>query len=731
MSLKDKLLESCLFDESFYKFTYPDVKASDYTPLEHFLAFGVKLNRSPSAHFCSYSYLEFHSDVSDSGMSAIEHFLNFGKAEARQTFAFMEKSEVADFSNYCEGELESIYDGKVLKSRHFFIKGWVNSLSHPIDYISCELNGEDIKLYPDCIRRDLSTNKVLTGFNREVAAANELVSIQIKINVVLKTGFRVFWKELTLWFDEFDQRNYETQVLRITASSSVDNLSLSLGKEIKVGFVKKSKEQHGMLIDEKTLLGCGNSLIHHVYSDESCQCHLASFPVHFVSNENNILVNNNKKLITNTFLEIGRVNSSDEIFVNGFNTVLTKKGDVLGVDVSDISSGTGQVVLEVYRGEDLIFCDELFFFISGSRNPSRHVFLDQVARYSSSDVTSESKRSLLLLRRADSPTDRLYIEPFLSDIAREQNISFDILNSNSFEGGALEQELVRKLKPGIDIIVTRYIAEEWLEVLFKFRNSVRSITYVMDDDLLAAYQTINLPVGYRTRMRNVALRDWRVMSLICDNYVNTSTTLAAKYSGLKSVLMHPTFFDQKALLKADIHTPTTISYHATGGHKNDIDFLAEVIRKILNKHSNVQFKIVLGGYCPEVLKNHPQVHVFKNMTWEEYQAFIRLERSDIGLAPLLKTPYNEAKSIVKLIDIASLGAVGVFSDCESYRCLFENGDGGFIAPNEPTAWFKILDYMIENPLFLRQKKVESVNYARASFGETKNKEKWLTLLGLK
>lgn len=71
------------------------------------------------------------------------------------------------------------------------------------------------------------------------------------------------------------------------------------------------------------------------------------------------------------------------------------------------------------------------------------------------------------------------------------------------------------------------------------------------------------------------------------------------------------------------------------------------------------------------------------------------------------------------------------SDCDSYRCLFENGKGGFIAPNEPTAWFKLLDYLIENPLFLQQKKVESVYYTRENFGLTKNKEKWLALLDLK
>lgn len=725
------MLESGLFDELFYESTYSDVKDSCYTPLEHFLAFGVKLNRSPSANFCSYSYLEYHSDVSDSGMSAIEHFLNFGRAEARQTFAYMEKPELEGFSKYCEGEIESIYDGKVLKSRRFFVKGWVNSLSHPIDHISFELNGEVIKLYADCIRRDLSTNKVLNGFNHQVEVANHFVSIQIKINVVLKTGYRVFWKEMTLWLDEFNEKNYETEILRITASCSVDNLSLSLGKKIKVGFIKKSKEQQGVRIDETILFECDHSLTHHVYSDESCRCHLASFPAPFFSSKNEIVVNNNKKLVNNTFLEIGKVNSSDDCFVNGFNVLLSKKGSLLGVELSDISSGTGQIVLEIYRGEDLIFCDEFFLFISDSKNPSRHVFLDQVAKYSSSDVVGESKRSLLLLRRADSPTDKLYIEPFLSNISRENNIPFDILDSNNFEGRLLEQELVRKLKRGVDIIVTRYIAESWLEVLLKFKNSIRSITYVMDDDLLAAYQTTNLPESYRKRMRNVALRDWRVMSLICDNYVNTSAALAAKYFGRKSILMHPAFFEQNALSKANIHTPTIISYHATGGHKNDIDFLAEIIKKILDKHSNVQFKIVLGGYCPEVLKNHPQVYVYKNMSWEDYQSFIRLERSDIGLAPLLKTPYNEAKSIVKLIDIASLGAVGIYSDCDSYRCLFENGKGGFIAPNEPTAWFKLLDYLIENPLFLQQKKVESVYYTRENFGLTKNKEKWLALLDLK
>jgi len=727
MSLKKKLLQCCLFDELFYVSTYPDVRLANCSPIEHFLDIGIPLNRSPSRNFCSKSYAEYHLDVKSSGMSSIEHYLNFGRAESRQTFPYQGDLGHDIFSHYCEGKIESVYDGKVFKNRTFFLKGWINSVSNTISYIECKIGDKKIIFYPDIIRRDISSNKILNGFNHKVTVPDSCITVTLELNVIFETGFRIRWRNFNLWFDKFSDENYETKIIRLSVTRSCNKLSILLPKGYEESIATSPKVNTLVKSNVSDTLVLKRNSSYHLYADDSFQQHLASFPLKDLNSSNSMLVNHNRKLIVSLFVEINGLSKTNDVFVNGLLVEVIKLGNASGVELSKLSTGSGQIVIEIFNGQELIYSKELFLFVPNRKSPEYYTFLD-INKYK---LLESSKRSFLLLRRADSPTDKLYIEPFLSDISLQKNIPFEILNSSDIDDKDLEFELLSRLKSGVDVVVTRYIDKAWLEVLLKTRNKIRSITYLMDDDVLAAYQTLNLPEGYRTRMKSTALQDWSVMSFVCDNYINTSKKLSEKYAGNKSTLMHPTFFETNERLKAEIKSGITVSYHATGGHKNDIDFIAEIICKLLEKHRQVQFRIVLGGYCPEKLIGNPQIQVFKNMTWPEYQEFVRLERSDIGLAPLLQTPYNEAKSVVKLIDIAKLGAVGLFSDSVSYRDYIDSGDNGFILPNEPTAWFKVLDFLIENPDFLQTMKVNSVSHARSLLHPEKNKEKWLQILDLK
>ncbi|MCT8997416.1 hypothetical protein [Chelativorans intermedius] len=107
-SLVDSILESKLFDASYYKATY-GVVAHDVRDLVHdFLSSFPSELRDLGPLFCSRNYLELNPDVSSSGMNPLLHYILYGKKENRSAFSlekvkyFLSKFEMKSFSSLDE-----------------------------------------------------------------------------------------------------------------------------------------------------------------------------------------------------------------------------------------------------------------------------------------------------------------------------------------------------------------------------------------------------------------------------------------------------------------------------------------------------------------------------------------------------------------------------------------------------------------------------------------------------
>lgn len=93
--LKQKIIETGIFDSVFYFKMYPDVRTCDMTLIDHFVNFGILENRKPNEHFDPEWYNNFYNDVNESTMSAVEHYVLHGKKENRFTnFDEMERHKV-------------------------------------------------------------------------------------------------------------------------------------------------------------------------------------------------------------------------------------------------------------------------------------------------------------------------------------------------------------------------------------------------------------------------------------------------------------------------------------------------------------------------------------------------------------------------------------------------------------------------------------------------------------
>jgi GT2 family glycosyltransferase/glycosyltransferase involved in cell wall biosynthesis len=77
--------------------------------------------------------------------------------------------------------------------------------------------------------------------------------------------------------------------------------------------------------------------------------------------------------------------------------------------------------------------------------------------------------------------------------------------------------------------------------------------------------------------------------------------------------------------------------------------------------------------------------------------FTRSGQWDIGLAPLLDTRFNAAKSPIKALDYAALGLAILASEGPVYRGSVADGPGGELVTNDEAAWFIALRELVANP----------------------------------
>jgi lipopolysaccharide biosynthesis protein len=81
-----KLIESGLFDASYYAAHNRDVRDANLDLFEHYLNHGWLEGRDPSSAFVTDLYLEAHPDVRTNGLNPLIHYVRFGHKEGRAIY---------------------------------------------------------------------------------------------------------------------------------------------------------------------------------------------------------------------------------------------------------------------------------------------------------------------------------------------------------------------------------------------------------------------------------------------------------------------------------------------------------------------------------------------------------------------------------------------------------------------------------------------------------------------
>ncbi len=240
------------------------------------------------------------------------------------------------------------------------------------------------------------------------------------------------------------------------------------------------------------------------------------------------------------------------------------------------------------------------------------------------------------------------------------------------------------------IVFVRYVPRGWRGFIDRNRGKTGQIIYFMDDDLLNPTAFAGLSLRYQFKLTRYAFlaRNWLRNHNACF-WVSTPYLLST-YSSFQPVLVSPVPITEKV-------KPLTVFYHGSSSHNAEIRWLLPIIEEVLNIRENVVFEVIGNTRVRQWFRGMDRVNVLHPMSWASYQALIHRGGREIGLAPLLDSAFNRARSYTKYFDITAAGAVGIFADNPVYRACIKHDSNGIIVPMDQTEWTKsILDLMDNN-----------------------------------
>ncbi|MBS1869423.1 MAG: hypothetical protein JSS99_07135 [Actinobacteria bacterium] len=263
-------------------------------------------------------------------------------------------------------------------------------------------------------------------------------------------------------------------------------------------------------------------------------------------------------------------------------------------------------------------------------------------------------------------------------------------------GDATFQQLRNGGAPPWDaFLVQQMHDEEALEVMARVRRAGIGLLWDTDDDLGAvergseAWHRLGGRRGIRRHVKQAtaAARTAHVVT-------TTNEHLAQVYRerGCEHVVAIENYLGPQDLGRPRRrHRGVVIGITAAGEHEPDLRRMrfGAMLERLLERHDGV--RVVALGADLRLRSEHRYVHVRD----VEIEDLIATEcEFDIGLAPLLDTAFNRARSNVKLKEYAAAGAMWLASPVGPYAGMGEE-QGGLLVGED--AWLPTLEALLRDP----------------------------------
>lgn len=255
-----------------------------------------------------------------------------------------------------------------------------------------------------------------------------------------------------------------------------------------------------------------------------------------------------------------------------------------------------------------------------------------------------------------------------------------------------------------DVIVTqrdfpRY-RKMYTKVLEQANAEGKPLIYEIDDLLLEIPdEHPDHSINYYTP----GLFDMLQAIIEADLVTTTNTALRAYLQPFNPhILVLPNYLDEALWVMPKINEKpnndqVVIGYMGSNTHLPDLEQVAPVLQKLLNRyHERIQFRF-WGCDSPEAIREYPQVRSvqLETVNYPGFTRFFLQQECDIFIAPLKDSLFNRCKSNIKFLEYSALGIPGVYSRITPYEDIVEHGKNGFLAGTNEE-WENCLTALIED-----------------------------------
>lgn len=277
------------------------------------------------------------------------------------------------------------------------------------------------------------------------------------------------------------------------------------------------------------------------------------------------------------------------------------------------------------------------------------------------------------------------------------------------------------------IVLQRQWREECLHALEHAHALGKTVVYELDDDIWnldptnPSYEAWNNP-----ELRGPA----EALIRGADIVTTTTRPLAQKLRLLnKNTHILPNMLPpehwQVTRERPEGYDTVAIGWAGSVARDRDLAIVGSVIPQLLDTYPNVVL-LVASGSPSTVFPPHERIRTLQPLRIEQYPTL--LAQFDIGIAPVVDSRFNQAKSDLKFIEYGMVGLPVVASDVESYTHSIKHGENGFLATNDKD-WLKFLRRLIENP-DLRESLGQAAKAVAQSRTIDKNIRLWEKAYGL-
>ena len=245
---------------------------------------------------------------------------------------------------------------------------------------------------------------------------------------------------------------------------------------------------------------------------------------------------------------------------------------------------------------------------------------------------------------------------------------------------------------GAIVVFVRYVPPAWMKLVEAVRPRFRDLVFFMDDDVLDVRASADTPWHYRLKLARLAAGRLRWLRRQRAELWVSTPYLRQKYAKWQPRLVLPSPATDTTNLRR-------IFYHGTASHDSEKRWLRPIVAEAVRRDERLAFEIVGGQGVNRLYRGLPRVSVVHQMTWSAYQAFVAMPGRHVGLAPLLDSPFNRARSYTKFFDITRCGAVGIYSPNSACAEVMRHGVDGLVIDLDEEAWVEgILSLVQDEPL---------------------------------